>query len=152
MSVKSTEGTGTLWNHVSPTQVPQCIGGTYGTSNDGTQPSSAWQFVCSKVVGDELVGGSGDSEEMAINDSDKEYMQKVVPLKQGQEDQSKRSMLRRISRTAKSGGTMLKSGVSKAKSGVSSAASKSSKGINADAETDIAHGQVWRDDVEERSE
>merc|ERR1719334_2067037 len=134
MSVKSTEGTGTLWNHVHSSQVPPCIGGTYNEANDGTQPSNAWQFVCSKVVGD-------NADDLAMDqrdDSDREYMKKKsLQFEQGQQDTGStkkemgRQMLRRLSAKAKTGGTMIKSGVSKAKSGVTSAASASSKGINA---------------------
>merc|ERR1719334_540567 len=134
MSVKSTEGTSTLWNHVHPSQVPQCIGGSYNEANDGTQPSNAWQFVCSKVVGD-------NTDDLAMeqrDDSDREYMKKKsLQFEQGQQDSGStkkemgRQMLRRLSAKAKTGGTMIKSGVSKAKSGVTSAASASSKGINA---------------------
>ena len=138
MSVKSTEGTGTLWTHVHPSQVPSCIGGTYNSSNDGKQPTNAWQFVCSKVV-----GGDTDAEAMAMDqreDSDREYMKKKsIPLVSNDQQQDNgnskkemgRQMLRRLSSKGRTAGTMIKSGVSKAKSGVTSAASASSKGISA---------------------
>merc|ERR1719295_2394944 len=163
MSVKSTEGTGTLWNHVHSSQVPPCIGGTYNEANDGTQPSNAWQFVCSKVV-----GGDTDAEAMAMDqreDSDREYMKKKsIPLVSNDQQQDNgnskkemgRQMLRRLSSKGRTAGTMIKSGVSKAKSGVTSAASASSKGISA-AKTKIKEKRDERrakkqDQGEERGE
>merc|ERR1711972_1269605 len=108
------------------------------SSNDGKQPTNAWQFVCSKVV-----GGDTDAEAMAMDqreDSDREYMKKKsIPLVSNDQQQDNgnskkemgRQMLRRLSSKGRTAGTMIKSGVSKAKSGVTSAASASSKGISA---------------------
>jgi len=48
-SVKTGSG---LWKWVDKDQVPSCVGGTFDEKKDGSYPTTAWQFVVSKVSGD----------------------------------------------------------------------------------------------------
>ena len=54
VSCKSENGDkkGSLWKEIDISQAPKCVHGKFDTNNDGSYPTNAWSFVCSKISGD----------------------------------------------------------------------------------------------------
>eukprot|EP01083_Nonionella_stella_P033435 91542_1 len=135
VSVKSTENTGSLWKYVDHTQVPKCLNGRFDEVSDQSEPTNAWQFVCSKVVGDssniiELATNKlqpptneNDNDNDNVSDSDREYMkQKTLPFEKGNNannNKTGKTMFGKLSSGVKSVRSGVNKGMSKAKTGVS---------------------------------
>merc|ERR1719334_2089962 len=132
VSVKSTPDTGSLWQYVDAKEVPSCINGTFDQGNDGSRPSNAWQFVCSKVVGDdcEATLQQHDEDDAEQKEDAKQNVAVATDnstVSRTSKKEAGRKMFAKLSSGIKSGASKAKS---KAKSGMSAGVGKAKSGAN----------------------